>query len=131
MDMMPLYTTPYKAQRTGWLTSMIRYVSLSKSQHLIPSNKRSKDTEKIGAVNTAYTVGAIIAGFFLGGPVADWLGRRWGMAIGCFVTIVATFIQTFSPRGQLGCFIAGRVIIGLGQGVALSMFVQHFCSSLC
>ncbi|KAM0140265.1 hypothetical protein ACHAO1_002496 [Botrytis cinerea] len=78
------------------------------------------DTEKIGAVNTAYTVGAIIAGFFLGGPVADWLGRRWGMAIGCFVTVVATFIQTFSPRGQLGCFIAGRVIIGLGQGVALT-----------
>ncbi|TEY74210.1 hypothetical protein BOTCAL_0075g00120 [Botryotinia calthae] len=78
------------------------------------------DTEKIGAVNTAYTVGAIIAGFFFGGPVADWLGRRWGMAIGCFLTIVATFIQTFSPRGQLGCFIAGRVIIGLGQGVALT-----------
>ncbi|KAI9644720.1 hypothetical protein NHQ30_006746 [Ciborinia camelliae] len=78
------------------------------------------DTEKIGAVNTAYTVGAILAGFFLGGPIADWLGRKWGMAIGCFVTIVATFIQTFSPRGQLGCFIAGRVIIGLGQGVALT-----------
>lgn len=89
-----------------------------------------KDTERIGAVNTAYTVGAIIAGFFLGGPIADWLGRRWGMAIGCFVTIVATFIQTFSPRGQLGCFIAGRVIIGLGQGVALSMFVQMCPSDL-
>jgi hypothetical protein len=42
------------------------------------------------------------------------------MAIGCFLTIIATFIQTFSPRGQLGCFIAGRVIIGLGQGIALS-----------
>lgn len=46
------------------------------------------------------------------------------MAIGCFVTIVATFIQTFSPRGQLGCFIAGRVIIGLGQGVALSTSIR-------
>lgn len=98
---------------------------------MIQTNELSKDTEKIGAVNTAYTVGAIIAGFFLGGPVADWLGRRWGMAIGCFVTVVATFIQTFSPRGQLGCFIAGRVIIGLGQGVALSMFIEPFRSSLC
>ena len=44
------------------------------------------------------------------------------MAIGCILTIIATFIQTFSPRGQLGCFIAGRVIIGLGQGIALSKY---------
>ncbi|PQE11144.1 sugar transporter protein [Rutstroemia sp. NJR-2017a BVV2] len=77
------------------------------------------DSERIGAVNTAYTVGAIVAGWFLGGPIADRLGRKWGMAIGCFITIIATFIQTFSPRGQLGCFIGGRVVIGLGQGIAL------------
>jgi MFS family permease len=63
-----------------------------------------------------------VAGWFLGGPIADWLGRRWGMAIGCFITIIATFIQTFSPRGQLGCFIGGRVVIGLGQGIALSVY---------
>lgn len=78
------------------------------------------DSEKIGAINTSYTVGAIVAGWFLGGPLADFLGRRWGMAIGCVLTIIATFIQTFSPRGQLGCFIAGRVVIGLGQGIALT-----------
>ena len=71
-------------------------------------------------MNTAYTVGAIAAGWFLGGPLADYLGRRWGMGIGCFLTIIATFIQTFSPKGKLACFIAGRVIIGLGQGIALS-----------
>lgn len=49
---------------------------------------------------------------------SDKLGRRWGMGIGCFLTIIATFMQTFSPN--LGCFIAGRVVIGLGQGIALS-----------
>ena len=42
------------------------------------------------------------------------------MAIGCFVTIVATFVQTFAPFHQLGAFIAGRVLIGLGQGMALT-----------
>lgn len=93
----------------------------------------------IGAVNTAYTVGAIVAGFFLGGPIvssavayssfdlhltpnkADRFGRRWGMGIGCFLTIIATFIQTFAPRHNIGTFIAGRAIIGIGQGIALSM----------
>ena len=42
------------------------------------------------------------------------------MGIGCALTIIATLVQTFSPRGNLGCFIGGRVIIGLGQGIALS-----------
>ena len=48
------------------------------------------------------------------------MGRRWGMGLGCLVTIAAAFMQAFAPRGVLGCFIAGRVLIGVGQGLALS-----------
>jgi MFS family permease len=53
---------------------------------------------------------------------ADYLGRRWGMGLGCFITIVATFIQTFAPYHKIGVFIFGRVLIGIGQGMALSKF---------
>jgi MFS family permease len=53
---------------------------------------------------------------------ADFLGRRWAMGIGCFITVVATFIQTFAPYHKIGVFIFGRVLIGLGQGIALSQF---------
>lgn len=74
----------------------------------------------LGLVNSTYNIGAILAGFFLGGPIADRLGRRYGMGIGCLLTVIATFIQCFAPRGKLGVFIAGRVIIGLGQGIALT-----------
>ncbi|KAK0640311.1 Quinate permease [Lasiodiplodia hormozganensis] len=73
-----------------------------------------------GAINTAYTVGAVVAGFFMGGPLADFAGRRAGMAAGSLLVIVATFMQAFSPKGNVGCFIGGRVIIGLGQGLALT-----------
>lgn len=45
------------------------------------------------------------------------------MAIGAFAVIIATFMQTFSPYMNIGCFIGGRVIIGLGQGVALSVSI--------
>jgi MFS family permease len=76
----------------------------------------------IGAVNTAYTVGAIFGGFFLGGPIADYLGRKIGMGIGCVLVIASTFMQTWSPRGNIGCFLAGRLIIGIGQGIALSEY---------
>lgn len=74
----------------------------------------------IGSINTAYTVGAIFGGFFLGGPCADFLGRKLGMGIGCVLVIVATFMQTFAPHHDLACFLAGRCIIGIGQGIALS-----------
>lgn len=74
----------------------------------------------IGFINTSYVIGAIIAGFFFGGPTADRFGRRVGMWLGCFLTIIATFVQTFTPKGNIGCFIAGRVIIGFGQGLALT-----------
>ncbi|KAI9896040.1 hypothetical protein N3K66_008940 [Trichothecium roseum] len=79
-----------------------------------------KNTYMLGLINTSYTIGAIVSGFFLGGPVADYLGRRWGMWFGCFITIVATFMQAFTPRHAIGVFIAGRVLIGLGQGLALT-----------
>ena len=42
------------------------------------------------------------------------------MGIGCSLTIIATFLQTFAPYHSIGCFITGRVLIGLGQGIALS-----------
>ncbi|KAJ5752929.1 hypothetical protein N7520_009846 [Penicillium odoratum] len=74
----------------------------------------------LGSINTAYTVGAIFGGFFLGGPTADFLGRKVGMGIGCCFVIVATFLQTFAPRGNMAMFIAGRVLIGIGQGIALT-----------
>ncbi|KAF2739987.1 general substrate transporter [Polyplosphaeria fusca] len=78
------------------------------------------DSQTIGAINTAYTVGAVVAGFFFGGPLADHFGRRMGMVVGSVLVVIATFMQAFSPRGNIGCFIGGRVLIGLGQGVALT-----------
>ena len=80
-----------------------------------------KHANLYAAINTAYTVGAIVAGWFFGGPLADLAGRRAGMIAGSTLVIIATFMQCFAPRGKIGVFIAGRVVIGLGQGLALSM----------
>lgn len=51
---------------------------------------------------------------------ADFFGRRFGMGLGCFITVIATFIQAFAPRHKIGVFIFGRVLIGIGQGIALT-----------
>ncbi|KAF4463546.1 quinate permease [Fusarium albosuccineum] len=81
---------------------------------------QEEDTYMLGLINTSYTIGAIVSGFFMGGPLADYLGRRYGMFVGCFITIIATFMQTFTPHHKIGVFIAGRVLIGIGQGLALT-----------
>lgn len=44
------------------------------------------------------------------------------MGIGCLVTIIATMMQTFAPKHNLACFMAGRFLVGFGQGMALSMW---------
>ncbi|CAK7236989.1 hypothetical protein SBRCBS47491_009824 [Sporothrix bragantina] len=77
-------------------------------------------TYMIGLINTTYTVGGVVSGWFLAGPLADNYGRRWGMGIGCVLTIIATFIQTFAPSHKLGVFIFGRVLIGFGLGFSIA-----------
>lgn len=42
------------------------------------------------------------------------------MGTGCIFVIIATFMQAFAPEGNIGVFIGGRVVIGIGQGLALS-----------
>lgn len=69
-------------------------------------------------MNTAYYVGAIVAGWVFAGPIADRFGRRVGMATGAGLVVIATFMQCFGPRGNIGVFIGGRVLVGMGQGVA-------------
>ena len=89
------------------------------------------DPDLIGLINTVYTVGAIIGGFFFGGPIADYFGRKVGMGVGCALVIVATFIQCFSPRHNIGCFMGGRVIVGFGQGIALGRWNDTQPHELC
>ncbi|KAG8159314.1 hypothetical protein KVR01_010975 [Diaporthe batatas] len=74
----------------------------------------------VGGVNTAYSVCAIISGWFIAAPVADFLGRKTAMGIGSFLIIISAILETCTPRGQIACFIVGRAVNGIGQGIALS-----------
>ncbi|KAF4628038.1 hypothetical protein G7Y89_g10113 [Cudoniella acicularis] len=71
----------------------------------------------LGSINTSSAISAIIVGWFFASPITNYLGRRWGMAIGAFFAVVGALLQTFSPHHNLACFIAGRVILGVAQGL--------------
>jgi MFS family permease len=68
-----------------------------------------------GIVFIIYNLGQIAA-FPFCGMFADGLGRRLCIAIGCFIVLVGTAIQT--PANSLGQFIAGRFVLGFGAAIA-------------
>ncbi|OBT70449.1 hypothetical protein VE03_00254 [Pseudogymnoascus sp. 23342-1-I1] len=76
------------------------------------------DPNVIGSVNTAYTIGCVISGFFVSAPISNYLGRRWAMMIGCILVIIASFLAAFSPR-NIGAFIGAKALVGVGQGITL------------
>ncbi|RDL38461.1 MFS general substrate transporter [Venustampulla echinocandica] len=76
------------------------------------------DANVIGSVNTAYTVGGIVSGVFFSAPISNMWGRKMAIVVGCVIVIIATFVSTFTPR-NIGGYIGGRALVGIGQGIAL------------
>ena len=68
-----------------------------------------------GIVFITYNLGQI-ASFPFCGLIADALGRRWCIFIGCLIVIIGTAIQTASPN--LDQFIGGRFVLGFGASIA-------------
>ncbi|KAL3490762.1 general substrate transporter [Aspergillus germanicus] len=102
----------------GYDASVFNSVQNSDNWHAYFDNPNSY---MLGLMNTVYTVGGIITGWFFAGPLADYAGRRWAMGTGCFLTIVATFLQCFPPASNpVPAFMAGRVLIGMGQALAIA-----------
>ncbi|KAK9382683.1 general substrate transporter [Kockiozyma suomiensis] len=71
---------------------------------------------RLGNLSCGPTFGNII-GVLPGGYIADKWGRKWGIAIGSFIAIIATIIQTTSI--SYGMFLASRIIIGIGTCIAI------------
>ncbi|QDS74525.1 hypothetical protein FKW77_007443 [Venturia effusa] len=104
----------------GYDNSTFNAISGSKNWDTYFNHIKSdkKKSNLYASLNTAYYVGAIVAGWIFAGPIADKFGRRVGMATGALLVVIATFMQCFGPRGNIGVFIGGRVLVGMGQGVA-------------
>lgn len=63
------------------------------------------------------------AGALLGVPTADYLGRRGAIFLVSVIFILGVIVQV-ATTGNLGAFLAGRFVAGLGVGVS------SLCNSL-
>lgn len=52
-------------------------------------------------------------GALLGAPMADIVGRKWGIIFSCLIFSVGVAMQTAATA--MGLFVVGRVVAGLGM----------------
>ena len=81
------------------------------------------------AGQTSEIVSLLSAGTFFGAlgsaPLADWIGRRWGLVGSCLVFMLGVILQTASTTIPL--LVAGRFFAGFGVGL-LSAIVPLYQS---
>ncbi|KAJ4289961.1 hypothetical protein N0V88_006762 [Collariella sp. IMI 366227] len=82
---------------------------------VLPAWKKSLITSVLSA-GTFF--GALIAG-----DLADWLGRRITVILGCMVFIVGVILQTASAG--LGLIVAGRLVAGFGVGFVSAIIILY------
>lgn len=68
-------------------------------------------------LSTAYTCGGIVSGMLITPTLSKRFGRKPCMQLGCLIVIAFTFLQVFAKN--MPSFIAGRLLMGIGQGIAL------------
>ncbi|KAM7184366.1 General substrate transporter [Naviculisporaceae sp. PSN 640] len=85
--------------------------------------------------NTSLIVSILSCGTFFGaiiaGDVADWIGRKWTVILGCLIYMIGVVVQMITGAGDaLGAIVAGRLIAGLGVGFE-SAIVILYMSEIC
>ncbi len=86
--------------------------------------------EKLSDPNNSLIVSILSCGTFFGaliaGDMADWMGRKWTVILGCLIYAVGVAIQMItSPSHALGPIVAGRLIAGLGVGFESAIVILY------
>lgn len=90
---------------------------------------------KLSDSNSSLIVSILSCGTFFGaliaGDMADWIGRKWTVILGCVIYAIGVAVQMItSPSHALGPIVAGRLVAGLGVGFE-SAIVILYMSEIC
>ncbi|KAK0713413.1 general substrate transporter [Lasiosphaeria miniovina] len=85
------------------------------------------DATALTSSNKSLITSILSAGTFFGalfaGDLADWIGRRVTIILGCLVFMVGVTLQTASEG--LGLIVAGRLVAGLGVGLVSAVIILY------
>jgi SP family sugar:H+ symporter-like MFS transporter len=89
--------------------------------------KAVKDTFVISSSHTSLIVSILSAGTFFGaiiaGDLADMIGRRTTVILGCGVFLIGVILQT--AASGLGLLVAGRLVAGFGVGFVSATIIMY------
>ncbi|KAK5074189.1 hypothetical protein LTR64_006666 [Lithohypha guttulata] len=95
--------------------------------------------EALQSSNQSLIVSILSAGTFfgaiLGGDVAEMIGRKWTVIMGCFIYMIGVVIQMITgasstTSGNLAIIVIGRLVAGVGVGFE-SAIVILYMSEIC
>ena len=87
----------------------------------------SVDGEMAGFITAFFQIGAVASSPFIG-EALDRFGRRFGIFVGCLLTIVGTVLEgTANLNHSLAQFLGGRFLLGMGTNIALSAGPTYVC----
>ncbi|KAK4247240.1 general substrate transporter [Corynascus novoguineensis] len=91
--------------------------------------------EEVSESHTSLIVSILSCGTFFGaliaGDLADFIGRKYTVILGCLIYIIGCVIQMITGLGSaLGAIVAGRLIAGIGVGFE-SAIVILYMSEIC
>jgi MFS family permease len=80
--------------------------------------------------NQSLIVSILSCGTFFGaliaGDVADFIGRKWTVILGCLIYGFGVVIQMITGAGDpLGAIVAGRLIAGIGVGFESAIVILY------
>ncbi|KAK1622113.1 high-affinity glucose transporter SNF3 [Colletotrichum phormii] len=90
-----------------------------------------KGATAIGESDTSLIVSILSCGTFFGaliaGDVADWMGRKWTVILGCFIYMIGVVIQMITGVGSspLAPIVTGRLIAGIGVGFESAVVILY------
>lgn len=88
------------------------------------------DATALSSSHQSLIVSILSCGTFFGaliaGDVADMIGRKWTVIIGCGIYIVGVMIQMGTGPGHaLGLIVAGRLVAGVGVGFESAIVILY------
>ncbi|KAJ9605551.1 hypothetical protein H2200_010208 [Cladophialophora chaetospira] len=93
------------------------------------------DAKALSSSHQSLIVSILSCGTFFGaiiaGDVADIIGRKWTVIMGCVIYMLGVVVQMITGPGHgLGVIVAGRLIAGLGVGFESAVVILYM-SEIC
>ncbi|OAP62657.1 hypothetical protein AYL99_01884 [Fonsecaea erecta] len=95
----------------------------------------SPNADALSSSHQSLVVSILSAGTFfgalIGGDMADFIGRKWTVIMGCMIYMLGVVIQMITGEGDaLAAIVAGRLVAGIGVGFE-SAIVILYMSEIC